>query len=65
MERQITERIELPNQEKIRTLGEKGKLQGFRNAGSGHDQTSEDEREKKKKKVPQKNEKISVNQALQ
>ena len=41
----MTERIELPNEEKIRMFGEK-KLQILGNIGSGHHQTSVDERKK-------------------
>ena len=41
----------------------KGKLQVLRNIGSGHHQTSRDER-KNQKRVPQMNVKTSGNQAL-
>ena len=37
---ETTEGIELTNQEGIRTLGEKEKLQIPRNIGSGHPQTN-------------------------
>ena len=58
--REITEGIELPNQEKIRTLGvkEKDKYSQIR---SEYHQTSRDKR-KNNKRVPQKNEKTSGNQ---
>ena len=42
--RKTTERMELLNQRKIRTFGEKENLQILRNIGSGHHQTSGDER---------------------
>ena len=43
--REITERIEPPNQGRIRMQGEKGVLE---NIGSGHHRTSRDERENNK-----------------
>ena len=59
---EMTKGIELPNQDKIRTLGEKGNLQILGKIGSGHHQTCGDERKKKKKRIPQENEKTSRNQ---
>ena len=47
--RQITERIELPNQERIRTVGERENYKQSGILGSGHHQTSGDERKKKDK----------------
>ena len=45
LKQQLTEGIDLPNQGKVRTLGEK--LLG--NIGSGHHQTNWDERKKGKR----------------
>ena len=42
--RKITEGIQLPNQERIRTLGKNGKVQILGNIGSGHHQTSGNEK---------------------
>ena len=44
--RQIMEEIELPNQEKIRTLGKK---ENYKSSGSGHHQTIRDERKDEKR----------------
>ena len=50
--RKTTEGLELPYQEKIKTLGKKKeKLLVLGNSGSGQHQTSEDERKKKQKKL--------------
>ena len=48
---EATKGIKQPTQERIRTLGEKGKLQVLGNIGSGHNQTSRNERKKNKKRV--------------
>ena len=56
---QMTEGIELPDQEKIR----KGNFRVFGLIGSGHYQTSDDER-KNRNRVSRVNEKTFRNQAL-
>ena len=62
--RQMMEGIEVSNQERIKTLGEKEILHVLETIGSGHHQTNGDER-KNEKRVSQTNEKTSRNQALQ
>ena len=52
-------RIELPNLETIRTLGEKRKLQLPWNLGSRHHQTNRDERKSKNKSTLEKQENFS------
>ena len=52
--RNSKERMELPNQDKIITLGEKENLKILGDIGNWHHQTSGDER-KKLKRVSQKN----------
>ena len=53
--RQITEEIELPNQERIWMFGKKGKLQVLTNIGNGYHQTSGDERKNKNSSDKQEN----------
>ena len=48
-ERETTEGTDLPNQERIRTLGKTKKFQVFGNIGNGHHQTSRNERKKIRK----------------
>ena len=59
--RQKTERIERTNQEKNQNARRKGNLKVFRNIGSGHHQTSGDERKKNLKRVSKKTKKITRN----
>ena len=47
---ETAERIELPNQESIRTFGEKENYKMLGNTESSHHQTSGDKKKKKKKK---------------
>ena len=58
---QMTEGIELLNQEKIRTPNTKGNLQILGNIGSGHHQTCREER-KNWKRISWENEKTTRNQ---
>ena len=61
--RQMTEGIELINQEKNQNARRKGNLQILGNIGSGHHQTSGEER-KKFLKISQENEKTTLNQTI-
>ena len=50
---QITKEVELPNQERIRTLGKKGKLQVLEYIGIGYHQTVMKEYHRRTRKLPE------------